>query len=154
MARRGSKSTKRRSERRKGTATPRKISEGVTVRAVHASSGRSATTVHVEVDAERVKRQVDRFDKVDEVVAEFPSAEDGEHVRWEDQRLDKTSEHVRPGGERTLRYSGTRYDGCDAPRYGIGVRLETPEGTIETPRGGTLRESDKPGDDESAPRED
>lgn len=154
MARRRSKSGKRPSERSKPTADSRTLSEGVTVKAVHASSGRSATMVQVEVDAERVKHQVERFDKVDEVVAEFPNAEDGEHVRWEDQRLEKTSEDVRPGGERTLRYSGTRYDACDAPQYGIGVRLRTPQGTLETPPSGRVRESDKPGDDETAPRED
>jgi hypothetical protein len=126
------------------------LSEGVTVKAVHASSGRSATTVHVEVDSERVKRQVHGFADPEEVVAEFPNADDGEHVTWEEQRLEKTSEDLRPGGERTLRYAGTRYDACDAPRYGIGVRLRTPEGTLEKPPGGTVREADKPGDDEPA----
>jgi hypothetical protein len=108
--------------------------------------------VHVEVDAERVKRNVDRFEKVDGVVAEFPSAGEGDRVHWDDQRLEKTGEDVRPGGERTLRYSGTRYEGCDGPEYGIGVRLETPEGTLETPRSGRVHDSDKPGEDEkSAP---
>lgn len=154
MAHSRDRSRKRPSQRSKPTAGPRTLSEGVTVKAVHASSGRSATTVQVEVDAERVKHQVDRFDEVDEVVAEFPNADDADHVRWEDQRLEKTSEDVRPGGERTLRYSGTRYDACDAPRYGIGVRLRTPEGTFETPPSGRVRESDKPGDDETAPLDD
>jgi len=155
MAQRRNRSGKQRpAERSKRTAASRTLSEGVTVKAVHASSGRSATMVQVEVDAERVKHQVRRFEKVDEVVAAFPNAADGEHVRWEDQRLEKTSEDVRPGGERTLRYSGTRYDACDAPEYGIGVRLRTPEGTLEAPPSGRVRESDKPGDDETAPVED
>jgi len=154
MARRRSSSGKRSSERSKPDAAPRTLSEGVTVKAVHASSGRSATTVHVEVDSERVKRQVHEFADPEEVVAEIPNAEDGEHVRWEEQRLDKTSEDVRPGGERTLRYSGTRYDACDAPEFGIGVRLRMSEETLETPPSRTVRDSDKPGDDETAPLED
>lgn len=131
----------------KSDPRPRTVSEGVTVHAVHAPSGRPATTVHVEVDAERLKRTVHHFDKVEGVVAEFPNAADGDDVRWEDQRLDKTGEDVRPGGERTLHYSGTRYDACDAPRYGIGVRVETPEGPLETRRSpGAVHDADKPGE--------
>ncbi len=154
MARRRSKQGKRPSERSTPDAGPRTLSEGVTVKAVHASSGRSATTVQVEVDAERVKRQVHGFGDPEEVVAEIPNADDGEQVRWEEQRLEKTSEDRRPGGERTLRYSGTRYDACDAPEYGIGVRIRTPEGTLESPPGGSVREADKPGDDGVAPIDD
>ncbi len=153
MARRRSRSMKRPPERSRPNAGRRTLSEGVTVEAVHASSGRSATMVHVEVDSGRVKRQVHAFADPEEVVAEIPNADDAEHVRWEDQRLEKTSEDVQPGGERTLRYSGTRYDACDAARYGIGVRLRTSEGTLETPPRGRVRESDKPGEDEVAPTE-
>ena len=148
MARKRSRSEK---PGRTDDASSRAVSEGVKVRAVASNSGRAATTVHVEVEPERIKRQVDRFDRVDEVVAEIPKEIEGSAVRWDEQRLEKTAEDVRPDGERTLRYTGTHYAGCDAARHGIGVRLQTPLGTFEAPRSGKAREADKPGDDESAP---
>lgn len=153
MARKRSRSAKGGAARSKANA-PRTISEGVTVHAVRASSGRPATTVHVEVDAARVERQVERFEDPEEVVAEFPNAEGGDQVRWEEQRLARTSDAVQPGGERTLRYSGTRLDRSDVARYGIGVRLKTPGGTLETRRECASRDADKPGDDEGTASED
>jgi hypothetical protein len=148
MARKRSRSKKR---TRTSEAPPRTVSEGVKVRAVSSSSGRAATTVHVEVEPERIKRQVARFDRVDEVVAEIPCETEGNAVHWDEQRLEKAAEDVRPDGERTLRYTGTRYAGTDVGRHGVGVRLKTPAGTFEAPRSVKAREADKPGDDEHAP---
>ena len=135
MARRG------RGAKRKATSRqpPAAGAEGVAVRAVRTARGRAATTVQVEVDPERLPAAPR------EVVAELPKAEgeDGP-VRWEEQRLLEAGEERRAEGKRTLRYSATRYEGSDAARYGIKVRVQTDAGEVATGPAGTVRVPDDP----------
>jgi hypothetical protein len=117
--------------------------EGVDVRAVKTTRGRAATTVHVELDPERLPGAA----APREVVAALPTDDgDGSPVRWEEQPLREAGEGRRGDGKRSLRYSGTRYEGSDAGRYGIKVRVRTDAGQVSTGPEGTVREADEPED--------
>lgn len=143
MARRRGRQTRRSEAGAQPGRGARAVAEGVEVEAVKATSGRAATTVHVDVAPERV-RQLEGAGEVKRVVAEIPRAEEGAGVRWEEQPLAKAAEEQRPDGARTIRYSATRMDGEDAARYGIGVRIETEVGALRTPPGGVVKGADKP----------
>ncbi len=136
----------------------KKVAEGIKVRAEKASSGRPATAVHVDVELERVKRQVGDFPDVEEVVAKIPSQAGERDVRWEEQRLDRLGEQARPPGgpapppgEQVVRYSGVHYGPSDVDRYGVDVRVRTAAGDVEPPERGGVREADKPRDPRKVP---
>lgn len=137
----GRSSKKRRQARKGAGAAP----DAVVVRAVKTARGRAATTVHVELEPERVAGP-DAPDEIEEVVAELPTVDDGgESVRWDEQRLARTGDETRPGGARRVRYAATRYEGSDASRFGIKVRVKTRAGTV-TRDGIRVREEGTPED--------
>jgi hypothetical protein len=123
---------------RRPAALRKAPTDAVTVTAVKTTQGRAATTVHVEIDPERLAGA--RREEVEGVVAQVPSADarDG-RVRWCEEPLIPAGD----GGARTLRYLGTRYEGSDAARLGIKVRVRTRGGTVSSGKL-PVREADKP----------
>ncbi len=103
--------------------------EGLAVEAVKTTRGRAATSIHVEVEADRLPGAEPPEDI--EVVAQVPKADEADGpVQWEEQPLAPQGESV-SGGARKLRYVATRYEGTDADRYGLKVRVKTKAGAVE-----------------------
>jgi hypothetical protein len=130
--------------KRRGKETPRRSGgrKGVAVQAVKTTQGPPATTVHVDVDPERLPG-AKALREVEEVVAELPRADEaGGGVRWLSHRLSRASEEER-AGRRTLRYVATCYEGCDAVEYGIRIHVRTKAGEVHA-EGRAVREADKP----------
>ncbi len=126
-------------------ARRRKVSEGIKVRAVKTSSGPPATAVEVQVEPERVSRQVGKFKEVQAVVAKIPVTGNGEReARWEEQPLQKLKEEVRAAGDRKVQYYGTHYGASEEAQYGVHVRIKTDAGTVEARQPATTRYADEP----------
>lgn len=141
-------SRKREREGKRATAfpqaAPRAGPEAIAVRAVKTTCGRAATTIHVEIEPERVTGRRDP-DAVEEVTAELPKLDAGESSpHWEAQPLVKAGE-VGEHGTPKVRYVATRYEGSDLSSHGIRVSVKTAAGTLARD-GVRVREADKPED--------
>lgn len=126
-------------------ATPSTGPETIAARAVRTTRGRSATTIQVEVERQGGAGAKDSS-KVEEVVAELPTADDDEGApRWEEQPLDRAGDEVGADGAQRARYVTTRYAESDASKFGIRIKLKSAGSTVaeEEIR---VREADKPED--------
>ncbi len=101
--------------------------------------------VQVEVAPDRL-RGPKGAREIEEVVAEIPRVDGGRGVKWEEERLARAADELRPGAGRSLRYVATRYQPCDAPPLDIKVRVKTKAGTV-TRDGIPVREAGKPDDE-------
>lgn len=125
--------------------TPGAEPGAIAAHAVKTTRGRAATTIEVELEPERIAGREDP-EGVKEVIAELPSAEDDESApRWDEQPLDRAADEIGDGGTRKVRYVATRYEGSDAAKFGIRVKVKTAAGTVAKD-GVRVREADKPDD--------
>ncbi len=126
--------------------------DAVKVTAVNSTSGRAATTIHVEVDHDKVRQSLDGFDEVDEVLAQIPEPEEGkDSVRWSEAKLQR--EKQGPGS--SVHFSGTHYGPAETTRFGVGVKVKAKSAHTLEAKGlegaVSLRETDKP-EPEKKPR--
>ncbi len=129
--------------------------EGVKVTAVATDRGPPSTSVHVEVETEKLRETVGDFGAVKRVTAEIPQASgEGGKVRWEEEQMSPLGRPAERGGarrENVERYFGVHYGPTDARRLGVGVRIETDAGTVRAQSRGesyTVSDPDRPGESE------
>jgi hypothetical protein len=129
--------------------------KGLKVTAVKATSGRSATSVHVEVEPDELKRDVGEFDEVRSVSARIPEESEGPgHVRWRNEPLRPAGagEKESGGRRRTVKqYFNVHYGPTAAEDLGVGLELETDRGKVKAPprgQGYTVKDDSHPGESE------
>jgi hypothetical protein len=105
---------------------PRQAAPGtVKVEAVRATRGQPATSVTVEVGAEKLREQAGQLRGSPEVLAQVPSVA-GDRVEWREEPVPKMDEQEREGG-RAIRYGTTYYGAAEVEQHGVGVKVKTEE---------------------------
>ncbi len=142
--------------RPKGRPKARTVSRSLRVTAVKATSGRPATSVHVEVEPEELKSEVGEVGDVRGVSARIPE-DDARHpgrVRWTEETLHPagTEEREAEGKRRTVkRFFNVHYGPARCDELGVGVELDTDRGRVKSPAPGqayTVKDDSKPGGSE------
>ncbi len=142
---------------RAGRRTKARVAQkGVKVTAVQSTAGRSATSVHVEVEPEELKREVGEIGDVRQVSARIPEDDQQRpgHVRWREERLQPagTEERDVEGRRRIVkRYFNVHYGPSRSTDLGVGVRVDTEHGKVNAPPPGhayTVRDESHPGESE------
>ncbi len=143
--------------RKKGKAAgehprARTVEKGVHVTAVKATAGPPATSVHVELEPEELKREVGEFGEVRGVSARFPEEKAPGHVRWRKEPLHPagTAEREAEGRRRIVqRYFNVHYGPADSDGLGIGVEVETDTCRVKAPAAGqayAVKDPPQPGE--------
>ena len=142
----------------KGGGRPRAriARKGLKVTAVRATAGRSATSVHVELEPDELKSEVGDFRDVRRVSARIPEddARRPGRVQWRKETLQPagTAEEESEGRRRTVRrYFNVHYGPGASERLGVGVELETGQGKVKAQPPGhayTVKDDSRPGESE------
>ncbi|WNG16581.1 hypothetical protein [Cystobacter fuscus] len=125
----------------------------VTSKAIHVETaatvqGPAATSISVEVDEERLGRDIADGGQADRAVAMIPRTNGGKQ-EWDEEELRHSGRRVTDDARVVKTFNATVRGPIDAKESGVPVKVETPAGAVWSNEQGTrsTRDADKPAAD-------